>query len=228
MDDYREAPPVNPLPPVVVVLFLAMAIPEALFSLGAAGLLGGPEAVGWRLDYVQRYAFSGDIFDWMVLNGRWPSEHLLRFVTYSFVHSGFTAALFAIVLTLALGKMVGETLGQLAVVVLFFGGAVFGALIYGLLLNDPAWIVGGFPAVYGLIGGYSFVMWLKLSLAGEQQMRAFSLIAMLMGLQLIWGVFFGPSTEWVADLAGFAFGFLASALLVPGGMTRLIRALRRD
>ena len=202
MDDYREAPPVNPLPPVVVVLFLAMAIPEALFSLGAAGLLGGPEAVGWRLDYVQRYAFSGDIFDWMVLNGRWPSEHLLRFVTYSFVHSGFTAALFAIVLTLALGKMVGETLGQLAVVVLFFGGAVFGALIYGLLLNDPAWIVGGFPAVYGLIGGYSFVMWLKLSLAGEQQMRAFSLIAMLMGLQLIWGVFFGPSTEWVADLAG--------------------------
>lgn len=228
MHDHKEAPPVNPLPPVVVVLFLAIALPEAVFGLGAQGLVGGPEAVGWRLAAVQAYAFSGDIFDWMVTNGRWLPEHLLRFVTFSFVHTGFTSALFAAVLLLALGKLVGETMGQVAVLVLFFGGAIFGALVYGLLLNDPNWLIGGFPAVYGLIGGYSFVMWQSLSARGEQQLRAFSLIAILMGLQLIWGIFFDVGNGWVADLAGFVFGFGASAALVPGGIARVLAALRRD
>lgn len=227
MQDYKEPSPVNPLPPVVVVLFLAMALPEIAFGLGERGLAGGPEAIGWRLAAEQSYAFSGDIFDWMVTNGRWLPEHLLRFLTYPFVNSSFSSALFAAVLLLALGKLVGEVLGQIAVLVLFFGGAIFGALIYGLLLNDPKWLVGGFPAVYGLIGGYSFVMWQSLGARGEQQLRAFNLIAMLLGLQLLWGVFFNVGNGWVADLAAFVFGFCASAALVPGGITRLLASLRR-
>ncbi|WP_299965160.1 rhomboid family intramembrane serine protease [uncultured Roseobacter sp.] len=228
MSGHKEASPVNPLPPVVTILFLAIAAPEVIFGLGAQGLIGGPEAIGWRLSAVQSYAFSGDIFDWMVTNGRWLPEHLLRFLTYPFVHDSFTSALFVAVFLLALGKLVGETMGQVAVLVLFFGGAIFGALIYGLLLNDPTWIVGGFPAVYGLIGGYSFVMWVSLGARGEAQARAFSLIAILLGIQLVWGIFFDIGNGWVADLAGFAFGFVASALLVPGGMARLLAALRRD
>ena len=228
MHDPHNAPPVNPLPPVVILLFFAIVIPEAAFSFGAQGLIGGADAVGWRLAAVQQYGFSGDIFDWMVSSGRWVPEHLLRFVSYSFVHSTFTATLFAAVLMLALGKLVGESMGQVAVLVLYFGGSAFGALIYALLLNDPAWLVGGFPAAYGLIGGYSFLMWQKLAETGQQQLRAFSLIAMLMGIQLLFGVFFGPTTEWVADLAGFVFGFVASMFLVPGGLARVIYYMRRD
>lgn len=228
MDDHREAPPVNPLPPIVIVLFLALVGPEIMFFLGEKGLIGGREAVGWRLEYVQRYGFSGDIFDWMITNGRYPLEHAIRLISYIFVHESFTSTLFAAVLTLALGKMVGEALGQVAVAVLFLGGGIFGALVYGLLLNDSTWLMGGFPAVYGLIGGYSFVMWMYLNATGEQQLRAFSLIAMLLGLQLIWGVLFGPTVGWVADLAGFVFGFMACTLLVPGAMARIMQALRRD
>ncbi|WP_187428945.1 hypothetical protein ROLI_036220 [Roseobacter fucihabitans] len=228
MSGHKEASPLNPLPPVVILLFLAMVLPEVIFSLGARGIVGGPEAVGWRLAAVQSYAFSGDIFDWMVANSRWVPEHLIRFFTYSFVHTSFSATLFAAVLLLALGKLVGEVLGQVAVLVLFFGGAFCGALIYGLLLNDPNWLVGGFPGVYGLIGGYSFVMWQSLGARGEQQLRAFNLIAMLMGLQLLWGVFFDVGNGWVADFIGFAFGFAASAALVPGGIARVIASLRRD
>jgi len=228
MNDPLTSPPVNPLPPVVILLFFAIALPELAFTLGAQGWVGGADAVGWRLAAVKDYGFSGDLFDWMVANGRWLPEHLMRFVTYAFVHTSFTSTLFAAVLMLALGKLVGETMGQVAVLVLFFGGSIFGAFVYALLLDDPAWLIGGFPAVYGLIGGYSFLMWRKLASAGEQQLRAFSLIAILMGLQLIWGVFFGPSTEWVADLAGFFFGFAASVVLVPGGLAHVLQHLRRD
>jgi membrane associated rhomboid family serine protease len=228
MSDPNDAPPVNPLPPVVLLLLAAIALPELAFTLGAQGWVGGPEAVGWRLAAIERYGFSGDIFDWMLANGRWMMEHLLRFLSYALVHESFTSALFSAVLMLALGKLVGETMGQVAVLVLYFGSSAFGALIYALLLDDPAWLVGGFPAVYGLIGGYSFLMWQSLAAAGQQQLRAFSLIAILLGIQLLFGVFFGPSVQWVADLAGFVFGFGASVLLVPGGLARVMHHLRRD
>ena len=48
MSQGHHEPAVNPLPPVVVALFIAIVVPEAIFSLGASGLVGGPGAVGWR------------------------------------------------------------------------------------------------------------------------------------------------------------------------------------
>lgn len=228
MTDYKEPAPVNPLPPVVILLFLAIMLPEAAFSLGAQGMVGGPDAVGWRLAAAQRFGFSGDLFDWMAANGRWMPEHLIRFVTYSFVHHSFTEALFAGVILLALGKMVGENMGQAAVVSLFFGGGIFGALVYAVFLNDPNWLVGAFPSAYGLIGGFTFIHWQRLAATGQAQARAFRLIAVLMGLQLIWGLFFDVGNGWVADISGFAFGFGLSVLLVPGGWARLIAQFRRD
>ncbi|MFK7869309.1 MAG: rhomboid family intramembrane serine protease [Roseobacter sp.] len=228
MSDPHVAPPVNPLPTVVWLLFLALFIPEALFTLGEQGIIGGPGAIGWRLAAIERYGFSGEVFDWMGETGRWMPEHLLRFLTYPFVHSSFTGTLFAGVFVLALGKMVGETLGQFAVVLLFVGGGAFGALAYAVLLNDPSWLIGGFPSSYGLIGGYSFVLWVSLGARGQEQLRAFSLIAMLMGIQLLFGALFGGNLTWMADFFGFAFGFVASMMLVPGSFSAMLQKLRRD
>jgi len=220
-------PPVNPLPPAVVVLFLAIAGVEAVLSLAEAGLIGGREAIGWRLGLVRGYGFSGGIFDQMWAQGLWPIKDVLRFVTYPFVNLGFTHGLFAMVLLLALGKMVAQTLGQVAFLVLFFLSGIGGALIYAVVLNDPGWLVGAYPSVYGLIGGYSFVMWRVLGAQGGPQHRAFSLIAMLMGIQLLWGVFFDVGTTWVAELAGFFIGFGLSFLLVPGAWARMRDRMRQ-
>ncbi len=46
MQDPDFHPPVNPLPPVVILLFLAIAGIEAGLSLGEAGMIGGPGAIG--------------------------------------------------------------------------------------------------------------------------------------------------------------------------------------
>lgn len=219
-------PPVNPLPPVVWALFAAIMGVEAVLSLGSAGLIGGPGAVGWRLAALRDYGFSGIAFDWMVANGIFPWEHLLRFVTYPFVHSGFSSTLFAGVILLALGKLVGEVMGQLAVLVVFFFSAIFGAVVFGLVTNAP-WLIGAFPAVYGLIGAYTFLMWQKLAGTGGQQLQAFSLIGVLMGLQLLFGIFFEVGFEWVADLAGFVCGFVLSLVVVPGGWARLRMMIQR-
>ena len=228
MSSPHYTPAVNPLPPVVVALVLFIFGIELVFSLGARGLVGPPEAVGWRLAALQRYGFSGEILDWMRQTGRWPPEQLMRLVSYSFVHVSFTQALFVCVFVLAMGKMVAEMFGSLAMLAMFVLSGIGGALAYGLLLNDSYPLIGGFPAVYGLIGAFTWLLWRNLSLVGENQSRAFTLIAFLMGAQLVFGLLFGGNNDWLADLAGFATGFLLSFPLAPGGWARLRARMRRD
>lgn len=226
MSDYHDPSPVNPLPPLVWVLFLALALPELIFSAGEAGLAGGPSAVGWRLNALNSHAFSGDAFDFMIENGRLLPEHLLRFVTYPFFFESFTSALFAGVILLAMGKMVGEVLGGWAVVLMFVLSGVFGALAFGLLTNE-AWLVGAYPCVYGLIGTYTFLYWQRQVSVGGPQGQAFMLIGVLMGVQLVFGLLFQVGYAWVGELAGFVAGFSLTAFVVPGGMARVMAVLRR-
>ncbi|ARE39777.1 GlpG protein (membrane protein of glp regulon) [Rhodovulum sp. P5] len=221
-----NAPPINPLPTVVWILAIPVMGVEALISLGEQGLIGGPGAVGWRLAAFQDFAFSGQVFDWMLANGRYPPQQLMRFVTYPFIHAGATHALFVTVFILALGKMVGEIFRAWAVLAVFFGAAFVGALAYGLLLNDPMPLIGGYPGVYGLIGAFTFVMWVRLAGTGAHQYRAFTLIGLLLGIQLVFGLLFGGSKDWVADLAGFLTGFTLSFFVSPGGWSRVLARMR--
>jgi membrane associated rhomboid family serine protease len=226
MSHYREPSPVNPLPPAVWLLFLAVALPELILSAGEAGMIGGPGAVGWRLNAINQFAFSGDAFDFMVENGRLLYEHLLRFVTYPFVHMSFTSTVFACVILLAMGKMVGEVMGGWAVILMFVLSGVFGALVFGLITNQP-WMTGAYPSVYGLIGTYTFLYWQRQAATGGPQAQAFMLIGVLMGIQLIFGALFQVGYVWIAELAGFVAGFALTAIVMPGGIARALSVLRR-
>ncbi|OWU81892.1 rhomboid family intramembrane serine protease [Phaeobacter sp. 22II1-1F12B] len=219
---------VNPLPPVVVALFLILLAIELYFQAGSNGLAGGPSAVGWRLTALQRYGFSGEILRWMWDTGQWPAEHLIRFVSYPFIHLSFTQTIFAGVMMLAMGKMVAEVFGPVAFLAVYFVSAIVGALVFTVLTDGALPLIGSFPSVYGLIGAFTWLLWRKMSLVGENQFRAFTLIGFLMGIQLIFALFFGVSKDWVADLAGFATGFLLSFLLVPGGWAKLLAKLRQE
>ncbi|WP_459034874.1 rhomboid family intramembrane serine protease [Roseivivax sp. CAU 1761] len=223
----HNASPLNPLPPVLLALTAALLLPEIAFSLGARGLLGGPDAVGWRIRAMERVAVSGEILDWMIANRQAPWQHVGRLVAYPFVHGAFTQTLFAGVMLLALGKMVAEALGQARMLAVFFGAAILGGLVYGLALDAAMPLYGAFPAVYGLIGAFTYLLWMRLGQMGEAQIRAFSLIGVLLGLQLVFGLLFGGGLWWIAELAGFAAGFALTVLLVPGGTQRLIHRLRQ-
>lgn len=231
MSDYepRPRPPalVNPISPVVVVFFLAMLGIEAAFTLGNQGVVGGPMAVGWRVAAIEDYGFSAAVARQMWQHGIWPAEHVLRFVSYLFVHWSFTHMLVGGVMLLALGKFVGEVFAWWAVALVFLGSGIGGAAVWAVFANDNGLLVGVFPAVYGLIGAFSYVLWLKLGQTGGNQMRAFTLIGFLMAIQLVFGLLFGAQRDWIADLAGFGFGFALSFVVSPGGWVRLREKLRR-
>lgn len=223
---HNEAP-FNPLPPAVLLLALAIGGIELVFWFSQEGLIGNTRGgADLRVQAIERFAYPPDYFRYMAQTGDWRFDGLMRFVTYPFVHVTFTQTIFVVVFVLALGKMVGEAFSSGAVLVIFFGSAVAGALLYTLLLNDTRPLIGGFPSAYGLIGGYTFLLWIGLAARGENQAQAFSLIALLMGIQLLFGLFFGTGNDWVADLGGFAAGFVLSGVLSPGGWRRIFDWMR--
>jgi len=190
--------------------------------------VGDADAVGWRSAAIESYGFHGEILRWMIATGELPLEHLRRLVSYAFVHGSFTHALFAGVLLLALGKFLGEVFRHWAVLVIFLVATVAGALFYATLSGDRPWLIGAFPGVYGMIGGFTYVMWLRLGQVGANQARAFTLIGVLMALQLVFALLFGGSPTWLADVAGFVAGFAVSIPLSPGGLSRLRARIHRD
>jgi len=226
MDHDPNAPPLNPLPWIVWALALPLIAVEVVAQLNAAGLMGEPNA-NWRGMAVQLFGFSPDYLRRSLETGDWPADAVWRLGSYVLVQLDVAATLFAVVLTLALGKMVGEAFRWWAVALIFIGSAVVAAFVYTLVLpGNRAGLVGAFPAVYGLIGGFTFLIWIRQVATGGSQLRAFALIGFLMGVQLFFGLFTG-GLMWVAELAGFCTGFLLSFVVAPGGMRRVMGRLRR-
>lgn len=225
--DRGPDPVVNPLPPVVIALSVFLIGIELVFVAGSSGLVGGPEALGWRILAIEDWGFRAPLFSWMVESGQFPLRDLARFVTYPFLHLSFMHLLFVLVFLLALGKMVGELFSAAAFLVIFFGSSVMGALAYWGVWNSPNVLYGGYPAVYGLIGAYTFLIWTKLAATGGNQLQAFRLIGFLLGIQLAFGLIFGGGLDWVAELAGFVAGFGLSFLVSPGGWRRVLLRLRQ-
>ncbi|WP_296421166.1 rhomboid family intramembrane serine protease [Pseudooctadecabacter sp.] len=219
--------PFNTIPPVPLVLVLVMTAIELTLSAAANGYVGGAQGVGWRAQAFQEYAFAPAVLDQITTRGNYDINLFRRFVTYTFIHVNFTHALWGIVLLLALGKFVGEKFSALSFALLFTASTIGGALVYGLLSWQNAALVGAYPGVYGLIGAYTYIMWLALERLGDNQFKAFQLIGILLGLMLIYSMLFGSSPTWIAEVSGFVIGLAISPLLAPGGWQAFLTRMRQ-
>ncbi len=227
MRDGYDAPPLNPIPGVVWLILLPIVAMEVVVSAGTLGIAGGATGVGWRQEALQRFALSPEMLDQMIGTGRWTWDYLMRFISYGFVHGSFTHALLAAVFILAMGKFVAEIFSPWSVLAVFFIPLALGGVAYSLIPGVKMALFGAYPGAYGLIGAFTFIIWARLGAENANRARAFTLIAFLLGIQLIFGVLFGGSPDWVADLVGFAAGFGLSFLVGPGGPAHLLRAIRQ-
>ena len=227
MDEPRNESPLNYIHPVVVAFALAIFGMEATFQLAERGIVGGERGFLYRYAARLTIAVPGDLIDQALANRSLPFRDLFRFISYPFVHGNFTHMLFVVALFLAIGKMVGEKFGPLALLALFYGSSIAGALAYVLISDDPAPLAGGYPAVYGFVGAFTYLLWIDLELRRSNRMRAFSLVGILMAVQLLFVVLFDGGSYWIADAAGFAAGFALSFVVSPGGWSRILAKLRQ-
>ena len=226
MQTETEAP-INPLPLAVWLIALPMIGLELLFSLGAAGMIGGPNAIGWRIQAIESYGIWPAYWRQQAEAGAFDVELLSRFVTFPFLHIQTTHAVFAIVILLALGKYVGEVFRSTATLAVYFISGAVGAAVYASIPSVDLPLFGAYPGDYGLIGAFTYLLWLRLAGKGLNQLRAFSMIGFLLGVQLVFGLLLGGGPEWIADVAAFATGFLLSFVAAPGGFTRLRDLIRQ-
>lgn len=228
--------PLNPVPPVIWLLVLPIIALEAYFGLGQLGFLGGGQpgaGLAMRQILAERTAYSPELVLRLWQLHMFTLDQGWRILTYPFVHLSLTHALFVGVFTLALGNLIATQFRPWAVLVLFFGSAIGGALIYtlaaGLLPQfrfQP--LIGGYPAVYGFVGAFTFLLWTRLGQENANRLRAFTLIGMLLAFQLVFGILFQDgSLTWISEVAGFGCGFLLSFLVVPGGIGRVMRQIRQ-
>lgn len=215
------------LPPVVWLIAVPMAILELLAQAASYGFIDGSRGTGWRMAMLQKFALAPDMLGRMWESGIWPADYLMRFVTYGFFHVNFLHAVMVIVFVLALGKFVAEAFGAFAMLAIFFVATAVGAVAYSLVPMAQAGLIGGYPGVYGLIGGFTAILWSRLGAAHANQYRAFTLIGFLLAIQLVYGLLFGTGWDWVAELTGFAAGFGLSFLVAPGGPAHLLRLIRQ-
>jgi len=219
--------PINALPPLVVVLTLLIVGIEAVFQLANYGIVGGPRGIGWRISAIEQYGFSPAVLDQVLVRGDYSFDMLKRFVTYSFINAQLVPVIFSASLVLALGKFTAEYYGSARVLVLYLVTSIVGATAFGLAVEGRFPLIGGFTPVYGLIGAYTYALWLRLGSAGENQIMAFRLIGFLLMIQLAFGLIFGGNSQWISELAGFVAGFLLSVILAPGGWSSLVARMRQ-
>ena len=222
-DPNPDAAPLNPVPAPILALAAIIVGIELILWAASRGIVGGPAGIGWRIAAVEDYGFYPRLWAYMAQTGDWSMEGVQRVLTYAFVSTGFVHALFALVFVLAFGKFVGDVMGGVRALVIFVVSAVGAAVLYGTVFPNQGPLVGAYPGAYGLLGGYTYVLFLMLDHADENRLQAFRLVGVLAGLQLLFGVLFPGPPHWLADLGGAAIGFAVAAAMGPGGLLRLIR-----
>ncbi len=225
-DPDHNASPFNALPPIVVALVVVILGIELVLQAAGAGFIGGPTGVAWRLLAWSQFGFSDPVFEWMRTNGQYPANVLWRFVSYAFFHQSMMHAVFAAVLLLAIGKFVGERFRASYVILIFLVASAAGALGYGLVLNVGQPLIGAYPGVYGLLGAFTWVLWIGSDGDRSKQLSAFRLVGFLLGLQLFFQIINLGGYEWVADLFGFIAGFALCFVLAPGFIANILRRTR--
>ena len=228
MSDYNGPPVVNPIPAAILVIFSGIILVEATLFFGFLGLSGNPGLAAERLFLIQNYGVPPNLVNWMFETDNFSGEILLRFLIYPFINLSSLSVVFALVLLLALGKMVGEVLSASSVILIWVLSTSCAAFFYSISVVNGQILVGSYPGVYGFVGAYTFVSWITLRLAKKKnQSQAFSLIVALMSVQLIFSFLFGTGELWIADFAGFFVGFFTSFVLIPGGARAVMLILRR-
>ena len=192
------------MPRSIAGLAIIMVGLELIFTAGSAGLLGGSDTAEWRKTAILDYGFFGPILEYQIANGGLFARETMRLITFPLIHLSFTHMLISVVLLLALGKLVGEFLSDVAIVGIFFLSAALGAAAFGTLLGSDVPLVGSLTGLYGLLGTLAAM---TMSRPTSTLFKVATVVpAALVFVAVVSNLVFGSLAAWPADVAAYVVG----------------------
>lgn len=201
----------------VVWLFAGLFVGiELLLTLGDIGVLG--RDLRWRM--YELFAFWDVYFDAAVSGQQVSAQLYWSFVTHAFFHGGLLHLAMNTAVFLALGSHLGRAVGEQAMLALFFGTAIGGALVFGIVADTgfrfiP--MVGASGALFGFLGAIKRWEWRYISTHKLPKQRFWRTIGalLLVNVLLSVGLGGGPGVAWEAHLGGFLAGWALAGLMHP-------------
>ncbi len=218
--DNHNQSPFNTLPTAVVLLALAIILPEVVFQLAENGLLAGAP-IDLRLNMIRQFGFVGQRWMQDLQLSQLPDLFLL--VTYPFVSLQLMSTILGLVFVLVFGKVTAEVFGDGATIGIFFATAALGALGYFLLFRYSAILYSAYPPAWGLLGSYSWLQYQAAKRIGAPPLSAFRLFTFLALFDVIFLSTGMSDWSFLADWIAFASGFGLSYIIGPGSAMRLRR-----
>ncbi|MFZ8878865.1 MAG: rhomboid family intramembrane serine protease [Paracoccaceae bacterium] len=228
MSEPQNQPILNEMPSVVMALFMLAVAIEGFIVLGEQGVLGNGYSLGMRYGLINQYGLFPAALNTQIETGVFSWFELKRYISFTFIHGSSVGTAISCALLLAMGKFVGSVFSNVAMLIVFIGSAIGGAIIYSFLVPNGPVLFGMFTGVYGLLGAHAFLRWVAFRAAGQPSLPAFSLIGFLIGIQVVFAFSFGNNWVWTAELSGAIIGFLICFVVAPGGFQRILKVIRRD
>ncbi len=220
-DPNANVSPINRIPPVILIIFLVSVGFEVAFQLTERDMIGHPEWLGLRNSTIQQFGFINSVFDYMLTVRDIGVDTLPRFLTYPFLHYSLQHSIFGVLMFLAVGKGVADHFHPMAVLALFMGVSIAGALAVGVLGSHNHYLIGLFTPIYGFLGAIVWMLIYKPHLARRGSRTAFQIVGFLIVMQVVFHFAIRHDDEWLNRFAALGTGFLLSFVLAPDGRARL-------
>jgi len=149
--------------------------------------------------------------------------HLWQFISYAFLHGGFMHVGFNMFFLYLFGNNVNDKLGSTGYICLYLAGAVFSGIGHTLVSSNP--VLGASGAVAAVTGAYmvlfpqtliTIIYWFIF--IGTMEVSALYFIAFKMIILDNMIARYTPNVAYDAHLSGYAFGILASLILLASGL----------
>ena len=181
-------------------------------------ILQGADLGLWGSARLRQFTYQNTAFWPGLLTGwkpNYPSQPVLMFLTYAFVHTGLVHLLVNMIALILLGGAVIQEVGQLRFLIIYIMSALVGAIVFVLLTTSFRPMVGASGALFGLTG--AMMLWNTLyALRSDQSSmtKVLSIVWLLCVLIVLMLVGFDKSVAWETHLGGFLGGLFAAAFMI--------------
>ncbi len=193
--------PVLLLRSVVFWLVVVNGAVELVLTAADLGLVGSPH---WRLTAYRYGAFwAGLLHDWQP---NYATQPWTMFLSYAFLHSGPGHLIGNMLALLILSRLLPDNTRALAMLMLWIGAAIGGALCFGLLTSSSQPMVGASGALFGLAGAWQYTVW-----HAYRRPVCLTLIWLVL-LNLIMWLMMNGMMAWETHLGGFVTGWVLAVV----------------